>query len=468
MTKSFNGNVFLEYPMGPAGIECDAPDLVIEGELPKDLEGCYYRNGPDPLHPPREGDQYHWFDGDGMIQYFRFENGRVSYRNRWVQTEKYKLEREAGESLFGVLGNPMTGDPSVADVTYNTANTSIVKHAGKMLALMEGALPVEIKAHSLETIGSVDFNGRVNGPVTAHPKFDADTGEMFFFGYQATGLASKDIRYNVADKDGNILVDEMIEAPFSSMIHDFFVTKTHIAIPIFPLTFTIERAMEAGNPMAWEPDIGTHIGVMPRYGKAEDIRWHKMDARFMFHMANAWDEGDKLVAEVTASDATGFAPMLDGTMAQEASTRTCLRRWTIDVTNPDAPIKEDILDDLPCEFPRIDDRLMTKESRHIYASAKTDKLDMQAFNSIVHYDRSNGKRSVYFAGNKLMAECVFVNRRGSQEEGDGYILALAHNFETRLTEMLVLDASSVDKGPLAVVKLPLRIPPGFHGIWLDL
>ena len=159
MTQRFPDNMFLTGWMAPSGIECDAPDLVVEGELPSDLQGVYFRNGPDPLHPPREGDEYHWFHGDGMIQRFEFAAGRVSWKNRWVRTRKYELERAAGESLFGVLGNPMTAAPAVAAEPYNTANTHIVYHGKRLLALMEGTIAVELEPQTLNTIGDFDFDG---------------------------------------------------------------------------------------------------------------------------------------------------------------------------------------------------------------------------------------------------------------------------------------------------------------------
>jgi carotenoid cleavage dioxygenase-like enzyme len=465
MTQPFPANLFLEGYMAPSGLESDAPDLIIEGELPADLCGTYYRNGPDPIHPPREGETYHWFHGDGKIECFDFSNGRVSWRNRWVQTEKYKLERAAGKSLYGVFGNPMTSDPSVAGIEYNTANTHIIDHGGRLLALMEGAPPVEISYKTLETVGNFDFDGATSGPFTAHPKFDSVSGEMMFFGYQANGPGSKEISYGVADKDGKLLKYEMIEAPFASMVHDFLVTATHVVFPIFPLTFSIERAIEQGLPMAWEPEKGTHFGVMPRMGTAADVRWYTMEARFMFHMINAWQEGDKLVADVCASNATQFAPMADGKLAPNGpETTTCLRQWTLDLASDNQVVREEVLDDMPCEFPRTDDRFMTRSYRHAYMVGGTE--DGFGFNNLLHYDRQSGERKIFSGGKKLFGEPIVAPRKGSEDEADGYIIMLAFDPDTNLSELLVLDAQAIDKGPVAVAKLPLRIPSGFHGSWV--
>ena len=156
MAEPFPQDVFLEGYFAPMGMECEAPDLIIEGELPSDLNGVYFRNGPDPLHGPREGEAYHWFHGDGMIQRWEFDNGRVNWRNRWVRTRKYELERAAGKSLFGVLGNPFNMGPSVAGEPYNTANTHIVYHGNRLMALMEGTNAVLMDPANLDTLQDFD------------------------------------------------------------------------------------------------------------------------------------------------------------------------------------------------------------------------------------------------------------------------------------------------------------------------
>ena len=467
MTTPFPKDPYLTGYFAPSGVECDAPDLVVEGTLPSDLEGTYYRNGPDPLHPPREGDTYHWFDGDGMIQCFNIDGGRVSWRNRWVKSEKFKRELAAGKRLFGVFGNPMMSDPSVIGAEYNTGNTHIVEHAGKLLALMEGALPTRLRQHSLETIGTHDFDGKIGGPVTAHPKFDADTGEMIFFGYSAQGPGSRTLRYNVADRDGRVIRNEFFEAPFAAMVHDFFVTDTHAIFPIFPLTMSIERVMTGGPMLAWEPDKGTHFGVIPRDGTAADVKWYTMDARFMFHMMNAWTDGTKLHADVTGANATQFAPKLDGTLAKVSDgIAPTFRRWSIDLADNSASIKEELLDDIACEFPRTDDRLMTKPYRHGYAVG-TPGQRLENFNHVIHFDKLTGARSTYAPGDDYMlGEAVFAPRRGGTDEADGYLIVLAFHQPSNKSELLILDAQNVAGGPLARAKVPMRIPAGFHGSWI--
>jgi carotenoid cleavage dioxygenase len=465
MTQPFPQHPFLSGPTAPSGIECDAPDLIIEGELPADLNGVYFRNGPDPLYPPREGDEYHWFHGDGMIQRFEFSDGRVAWKNRWVRTEKYMLERAAGRSLFGVLGNPMKSDPSVAGEHYNTANTHVVWHGNRLMALMEGTIAVELEPKTLATIGNFNYGGKINGPITAHPKFDHASGEMVFFGNQAKGPFSEFLRMNVADRNGNLIKDEMIEAPFPSFAHDFFVTEKYVVFPVYPLVFSLERAIAGGIPMAWEPERGAHFGVMPRAGSAADVTWHSMDPRWSFHMVNAWDEGDSIKVDVCASNATRFAPKLDGTMASaEDGLSPVLRRWTIDVGGSTNTVGEEQLDDLPCEFPRTDDRFMTRAHRHAWLVGGADAQLM--FNRLVHFDRLTGIRKLWGDDRYLLGEPVFAPRSASAPEGDGYVLILAYDQSTALSQLLIFVATDIERGPVARALLPLRIPAGFHGTWV--
>ncbi|MBK6510976.1 MAG: carotenoid oxygenase family protein [Haliea sp.] len=465
MTQPFPQHAFLTGPTAPSGVECDAPDLIIEGELPADLNGVYFRNGPDPLYPPREGDEYHWFHGDGMIQRFEFSGGRVAWKNRWVRTEKYALERAAGRSLFGVLGNPMKSDPSVAGEHYNTANTHVVWHGNRLMALMEGTIAVELEPKTLATIGNFNYGGKINGPITAHPKFDHASGEMVFFGNQAKGPFSEFLRMNVADRDGNLIKDEMIEAPFPSFAHDFFVTEKYVVFPVYPLVFSLERAIAGGIPMAWEPERGAHFGVMPRAGSAADVTWHNMDPRWSFHMVNAWDEGDTIKVDVCASNATRFAPKLDGTMASaDDGLSPVLRRWTIDVGGTTNTVSEEQLDDMPCEFPRTDDRFMTRAHRHAWLVGGADAQLM--FNRLVHFDKLTGTRTLWGDDRYLLGEPVFAPRSASAPEGDGYVLMLAYDQSTALSQLLVFVATDIERGPVARALLPLRIPAGFHGTWV--
>jgi len=230
--------------LAPIPMECDAPHLKVVGELPRELNGTLYRNGPNPQF---DAPGAHWFVGDGMLHAFHLENGRASYRNRWVRTPKWLAEHDAGRALFsGFGGRKLPDAPPTAISDSGVANTNIVFHAGRLLALEEGHLPTEIEPGTLNTRGYCNYGGGISGPFTAHPKIDPLTGEMVFFGYNATGPLTPGLSFGSVNAFGVVTRFDRFEAPYASMVHDFIVTENHLLFPILPITGSIERAI--GDP----------------------------------------------------------------------------------------------------------------------------------------------------------------------------------------------------------------------------
>jgi carotenoid cleavage dioxygenase len=249
-------------PFEPLRMECDCPDLRIEGELPADLEGVLYRIGPNPQFPPRG--PYNPLQGDGMVHAFRFAGGRVAYRNRWVRTMQWRLEREAGRALFAT-GNPRDSDPAVARLaTDGVANTHVVSHAGRLLALEEGHAPIELDPDTLDTLGPYDFGGRLPGAMTAHPKLDPETGELLFFANFPGRAFDGALLFHVADARGELVRTERLQGPYPALVHDFAVTEAHVVFVVCPVTLSLERLRAGAPPIAWEPERGAFVGVMPR------------------------------------------------------------------------------------------------------------------------------------------------------------------------------------------------------------
>ena len=167
MNALLRQNPFLAGNYAPVRSEDAFSDLAIVGEVPRALSGTLYRNGPNPQFDPRDPN-HHWFAGDGMIHSFRFADGKVSYLNRYVRTPRWELENAAGQSLFGTFGNPLTSDPSVVGKDSGVANTNIVWHGGRLLALEEAHQPFELDPDSLAPRGYIPYAGGANR-FTAHP-----------------------------------------------------------------------------------------------------------------------------------------------------------------------------------------------------------------------------------------------------------------------------------------------------------
>lgn len=452
--------------LAPIPMECDAPFLKIEGELPRELNGTLYRNGPNPQFDVPGA---HWFVGDGMLHAFHLEDGRASYRNRWVRTPKWLAEHDAGRAIFAGFGPIKLRDaPPTSCNDSGVANTNIISHAGRLLALEEGHLPTEIDPTTLATRGYCNYDSRIAGPFTAHPKVDPLTGEMMFFGYNAKGPFSSTLSYGVVDSGGRVSRFEHFDTPYSSMVHDFIVTANHVLFPILPLTGSMERAMKGQPAYGWEPDKGGYVGVMPRNGKTSEIRWFRAEACYVFHVLNAWDDGNRIVADVMQYEEAPLFPRFDGRPRNPASLRARLCRWTFDLDANTDQFSRVYLDYVTGEFPRVDDRRAGLATTHgWYACANPDLAASTALHGIVHVDGQGARKAQYMLpkGDSI-SEPVFVERGADAAEGDGWLLAVVWRARENRSDLAVFNAQDIGSGPVALVKLGHRVPDGFHGNWV--
>lgn len=431
----------------PVETECAAQDIEIHGTLPRELNGTLFRNGPNPRFP---SPTQHWFVGDGMIHAFTLRDGRAGYRNRWVRTPKFLAEQQAGHALSG-------DDARLQD--DGVANTNIVSHAGRLLALEEAHAPIEIDPTTLSTRGMHAFGG--DGSVTAHPKIDPATGAMRFFGYSASGPFSPVIRFGSVDRNGGVGRVETFEAPYCSMVHDFMVTAHHVMFPILPLAGSLTSA-ERGLPFTWQPELGGHVGIMRLDTGIASLRWFRAETCYVFHVMNAWEANGRILADVMRYDEPPLFPRADGTQTDPARSRARLVRWTIDPAGGTDAFSSEALDDMPGEFPRIDDRRAGLPYRHgWFAGSRQDGLD-----ALVHVDHESGRRTLSaLPAGDATSEPVFVPRTPDAAEGDGWLLAVIWRAAEQRSELVVLRADAINDGPVATIRLPQRVPFGFHGNW---
>jgi carotenoid cleavage dioxygenase len=470
MAKAFpTDNPFLQGYYAPVNTESDAPHLHITGEIPKELCGTLYRNGPNPQFAVRG--PYHWFGGDGMIHAFHIENGRASYKNRWVRTPKWEMENQEGEGLSGTFGNPRYTDPRVFALNSTIANTNIVWHGNKLLALEEAHAPFSLDPKSLMPVngGYETFGNKLCGPFTAHPKMDPETGEMVFFGYSAKGRFTKEVSIQTVTADGKVTRAEILDGPFPSMIHDFAVTKNWIVVPIFPLTSSMERAMGGLPPFAWEPDKGTHIAFIPRKGTVADVKWVTAPASYVFHPMNHFETEDgRVVIDVMKYDVAPLFPKPDGSPTG-APPKAFLYRWFFDLSGKSNTFKEVQLDDRAGEFPRFDERFCMSDYKHgwIVSGHVTDpKRGSEASEGLVRYDLASGKSESWTAGGgDRFAEPIFVPRSETAAEGDGWIVTVIYRAAEGRSDLAVFEATDIAKGPIALAHVSARVPAGFHGNW---
>jgi carotenoid cleavage dioxygenase-like enzyme len=450
--------------IAPIPFECDAPFLKISGELPRELNGTLYRNGPNPQF---DSPGAHWFVGDGMLHAFHLENGRASYRNRWIRTPKWLAEHDAGRALFGGFGRKLTDAP-VTLTDGGVANTNIIFHAGRLLALEEAHLPTEIAPGALATMGYQNYDGRLRGTFTAHPKIDPVTGEMVFFGYNASGPFTPTLSFGTIDAAGKLTRLARFEAPYASMVHDFIVTQNHVLFPVLPITGSMDRAMSGRPPYAWEPDKGAFVGLMKRSGDVKDVVWFRAGSCYVFHVMNAWEDAGRIIADVMQFEEPPLFPHPDGRPTDPKKSCARLCRWSFDLTGNTDRFTQTYLDDLTGEFPRIDDRRAGLSNQHgWYACAHPDTPAFDGFSGIAHVDGNGARKAAYLLPlGDTLSEPVFVPRSDDAAEGDGWLLSVIWRSETNCSDLAVFNATDIDAGPAALVHLGHRVPDGFHGNWV--
>lgn len=446
---------------GPVSAELDAHNLPVTGELPPQLRGTLLRNGPNPQFPT-DHPGAHWFTGDGMLHSVRLADGRAAYSNRWIRTPKFLAERAAGRSLYGGYTGGIDAYAPANSFMGGVANTHVVFHAGRLLALEEQHLPMEIDLATLDTIGYRNWAGALNGPFTAHPKIDPITGEMIFFGYHADSPRGAGLLWGLVDHAGKLTRLERFAAPYASMVHDFIVTVGHVVFPIMPLTASLAR-QKAGEPAyLWDPGHGTYVGVMRRDEGVMGLRWIRGETGFVFHVMNAWEDDGTLIADLVEYAEPPLFPRADG-KASPSENNGLLSRWTLDLTGRSDRLTTQVLDDIGVEFPRIDDRFAGRRARHGWMAASAD--GGKSLNAIAHKDDDSGIRQLWVVPNgDALSEPVFVPR--GKEEADGWLLSIAWRAQDEASDLVVLDARDVARGPIGTVRLPQRVPFGFHGNWV--
>jgi len=464
----------------PVRLEGDILDMEAEGEIPEQLNGTFHRVHPDAQFPPMyENDQF--FNGDGMISLFRFRNGKVDFRQRYAQTDKFRVERNAGRSLFGAYRNPLTDEPSVRGMIRGTANTNVLVHGNRLYALKEDSPPLLMDPLTLETTGYTDFGGQMKSQTfTAHPKIDPQTGNMAAFSYAASGLITRDCTYMEVSPAGELLKETWFEVPYYCMMHDFGVTEDYAVFHIVPSTSNWDR-LKAGLPhFGFDTKLPVWLGVLPRDGSGDDIRWFKSPNLFCSHVLNAFNDGSKVHFDVPVAknNMFPFFPDIDGAPFKPEEARSYMTRWTVDMNSKGEQFeKTERLTDMIGEFPRIDDRYATRPHRYGWLLVTDPSLPFEGasgrasglvMNKIGFMDLSTGRQSAWHCGpQSIIQEPCFVPRTADAPEGDGYIIAVVDNLVTNYSDLVILDAQHIEDGPIGKLKLPFRLRSGLHGNWAD-
>jgi carotenoid cleavage dioxygenase len=448
----------------PMRFEADVFECEVEGEIPPELEGAYYRTGADRQYPSLEEDVI--LNGDGLASMFRFENGHVSFRSRYVQTERLKREREARRRLYGHYRNRHTDDEAVSNLPQrdNTGNTYAFNHHGELYMLREDSRPYRLDPRTLETIEVGEFGALGSTALTAHPKIDPKTGEWWSYGVFARGEPTTDASLHVFDADGHLLREEWFHTPYPGLSHDWGVTREHLVFPIMPLTADDQRLRAGGQYYQYDPDLPSAWGIMPRGGTPNQMRWFHIPGLVMGHVMNAYTEGNLVIVDTPASPGNCFSFFKDkhGNVPTAADTVTQLIRIVFDLSkSDDEAVSLHPVNGAFGDMPRIDDRHAMEKYRIGYFAWR----DMPQM-GVGQIDWDTGELKVHELHGAAAQEPLFVPRSPDAPEGDGFVLAAVDRFAEKRTDLLVLDGNDVSRPPIATVKLPFALPMAFHGSWM--
>ncbi|KAL4892751.1 carotenoid oxygenase [Aspergillus ambiguus] len=470
------------WATAPGRIETELPDLVVCGEIPKEIDGTFYRIMADPFYPPSPENSIP-IEGDGHVSAFRIHNGQVDMKTKYVDTERLKLERKANRRLFGLYRNPFTHHPCVRAAVDSTANTNLVYWAGRLLALKEVALPYQVDPDTLDTIKYDPFEGQITAKTfTAHPKVDPFTNDLVVFGYEAKGLASLDIVIYALDHYGNKKDEKWIKAPWCAMIHDCAITPNFIILVLWPFEADMERLKAGRAHWAWNHDRAATFIVTPRRsGKDLPKGWKEGESRIYdwdnciaLHTAGAWEEeaGGVLYMESSRvfDNELPFFPPADGPMPPPTG-KADFVRWKFDLSQPSGsriPAPQTILD-LPSEFPRIDERFMTKSYSYLFLDVVLGAAGpgvIPSLNGLAMVNTKTGRTEYYNPGKDChVEEPVFIPRQKDAPEGDGWVLTMVERKSINRSDLVVLDTRDFSR-PVALVQLPYRIRGQIHGNWV--
>jgi len=457
----------------PTTSEPSYPFDDIEGEIPRELNGTLYRNGPSQKILPKAGHRaLHLFDGDGLIQAIRFDDGRAHFRARFARTPSFEREQAEGRSCYGGINLPADSplDPEEAPPAMQP-NTNVVPHSGRLFALVENAPPFEMDPVSLESKGTWNLDGKILGmSTTAHPKIDGRTGQMLIHGYQPV---EPFVQLYVVEPDGSVSLAEAIDAPWASMMHDFAITENYVIFPLGGIHFDIQAIVDGGGfkeAITARPELNMKFGIRRREPGSETRWFDAATHSYMFHPGNAYERDGRIYMDAcTYTDPGGLLESLSTARDGRGGSGLVANPFLYEFDLEAGTCKETKLAEVGAEFPRIDDRLVGHQNRWGYAAtAEPGAPGVEStFRRITKYDREGGpsvNRDI--VEGQWVGEPVFVPRHADAEEDDGFVLNQIYDAKIDRSAIEILDARAIGAEPLARLWMKERMPLGFHGNYL--
>jgi all-trans-8'-apo-beta-carotenal 15,15'-oxygenase len=449
----------------------------VTGAIPAGLEGTLFYNCPGRN---RIGDQQygHWFDGDGMISAVTFRDGQVHYKNRYVRTPKYINETAAQKILYRGVGTQIPGGilKNMFRAPGNAANTSVILHGGKLLALWEGGKPWELDPATLETVGEYSYDGGLSAmqPFSAHPRLDPETGDLYNFG--VFGVPKPKLHFYKMDPQGNMVANRSHYVGDYSMCHDFAITRHYAVFVLCPAFMRTPFRFLLGmrsvfESIEFDSSKKTKVVVL-ELATAKIVREFEFDCFFGFHLGNARESGDELsvdalcVANMDVMGGLSDVFVERGDDFQFLANGARFNRLSLNLATGDAS-KHPIEGAIAGEFPAWHPQCTGRDNRYSWLATIVENGTPYSFNAYQKIDHQTGQLTVHdFGEGRFTAEPNFIPRKNSTAEDDGYLVSIVYNHARNKSEVVIVDAGDMQR-ELAVIPLEHHVPYGFHGNFYD-
>ncbi|KAJ6406385.1 hypothetical protein OIU84_009993 [Salix udensis] len=510
--------------------ELNEPFVItsIEGKIPDDFpEGVFIRNGPNPLFGGLKsttsmfGKTGHmWIEGEGMLHALYFDkesdsgNWTVLYKSRHVETETFKLEKKRNKPSFlpaiegsspAILTSYLLNMLRFGKVNKDLSNTNVFEHSGKFYSIAENHLPQEIDIFSLQTLGDWDINGAWHRPFTAHPKTAPGTGELVVFGVDAM---KPYMEVGVVSADGRRLVHKVdLKLKRCPLSHDMGVTERYNVIIDFPLTIDLHRLIKGGPLIKFDNKDYARIGIMPRYGDVDSVRWFAVEPNCTFHILNCFEEGAEVVVrgcrslESIISESYGMdldksewvsgrlrskLPVQQSTFSTNDELLFCrFYEWRLNMKTGEVKERNLTGTKFSLEFPMINPSFNGLKNKFGYTQIVHEPASISSgmpkfgglaklfFDETATWEGEQAEGHIKveyheFEGNTFCTGSAFVPKEGGLEEDDGWIITFVHDEDTDTSKVYIIDTNSFTSEPVAKITLPCRVPYGFHGAFMPI
>ena len=453
-------------------IEYDYDLTDLDGEIPTDLRGTFFRNGPGRQRIG--GEKYgHWFDGDGMLCSFSFNDGKAHFRNRYVRTPKYIDETAAQKVLYRGFGTQIPGGflKNFLKMPANPANTSSIYHGGHLLALNEGGKPWELKPGSLETVGEFTYDGELEPSMvfSAHGKVHARTGDYINFGAGISGFGMKGPKpclnmYRI-NPEGRLFRKNQVPLETFPFCHDFALSERYAIFFIGSIVFgnmlpVILGSRTISDQVIFDNSIPMQVIIVDLETLTE-VRRFETDPGAIIHFGNAFEEGDEIIVDgmfqdnFEANDTLSDVFNPHGRFGGGWYMRYYLNMRT-------GELRREQVIDLESEFPTFNNDYQGRRNNVTWAAGSVDNGSNSFFNAISRVTFDGAADTVTLPPGYYGSEPLFVPKVGSTREDDGYLLEVVYNGFDHISELQIFRADDMSD-QVCCARLRHHVPHQFHG-----